>query len=732
MKNIPVYICLLIFLHLHVAAQKLPLVLECEDYVMVLDTDDEARLQTIYFGDKLNSTDEYKAVWGQSFYRDNNAGIYHNAYTASGTWNLVEPAITIKHQDGNLGTDLKYLSHSSSKTDGGAIHHILILEDPVYNTIVDLHYLVYAEYNVIEQWTVIKNPREVKMDMLKYASANLYFTGHEFYLRHYHGVWAKEMKPDEELLSAGIKSIESKLGTRANLYQSPSFMLGIDGPIKEDEGKVLIANLEWTGNFKIDFEKDTYDNLRLIAGINPYASEYTLTKNESFETPRLVYTYSENGAGKASRDLHAWARDVKVFNGNKSRLTLLNNWEATYFDFDEEKLTSLFAGAKTLGVDMFLLDDGWFGNKYPRNGDNAGLGDWDENKKKLPHGIPFLVEEAQKAGVKFGIWIEPEMVNPKSELYEKHPDWVIKQKDRPEVYFRNQLVLDLSNPEVQDFVFEVFDSLFSKNPSLAFIKWDCNAVIYNAHSQYLEKNNKPQSHLYVDYVNGLYKVLDRIRKKYPDVPMMLCSGGGGRADYKALSYFTEFWLSDNTDPIERVFIQWENSYFFPSVVSDNHITDWSKTGLKFKTDVAMMGKMGYDIVVSHLSKDELDFSQKALLKYKELQDVIWKGDQYRLLNPWESPLASLSYINASRDHGVMFNYAVSNRYDMVYTFKPIKLKGLDPNKNYRVEEINLWPGSRSPLDSKAVFSGDFLMKVGYNPFVSQRRSSVVLEIKEAK
>ncbi len=294
---------------------------------------------------------------------------------------------------------------------------------------------------------------------------------------------------------------------------------------------------------------------------------------------------------------------------------MLNNWEATYFDFDEPKLTALFADAKQLGVDLFLLDDGWFGNKYPRNGDNAGLGDWQENVKKLPHGIGYLVKEAQEQGVKFGIWLEPEMVNPKSELYEQHLDWVIRQPQRPEVYFRNQLVLDLSNPAVQDFVFGIVDSLFTKNPSLAFIKWDCNSVIYNAYSAYLEKKKLPQTHLYVEYVQGLYNVLKRLRAKYPKVPMMLCSGGGGRSDYELLKYFTEFWPSDDTEPVERIYQQYDYSYFFPAIATDCHVTNWGKQPMKFKVDVASMGKLGFDIVANKLSSTDLKFCQEAVQHY---------------------------------------------------------------------------------------------------------------------
>ena len=421
-----------------------------------------------------------------------------------------------------------------------------------------------------------------------------------------------------------------------------------------------------------------------------------------------------------------------MLNGEGERLTLLNNWEATYFNFDENKLSALFKDAKNLGVDMFLLDDGWFGNKYPRNNDDAGLGDWQENVKKLPHGIGYLVKEAKTAGVKFGIWIEPEMVNPKSELYEKHLDWVIRQPERPEKYYRNQLVLDLSNPAVQDFVFGIVDDLFTKNPELAFIKWDCNAVIYNAYSAFLNKNKISQTHLYVEYVKGLYSVLQRIRSKYPSVSMMLCSGGGGRADYELLKYFTEFWPSDDTEPVERIFQQWNYSYFFPSITTDCHVTDWGKQPIKFRVDVASMGKLGFDIVASKLSKNDLTFCQQAIKNYDSFKDIVWHGTQYRLASPYETPVASLMYVNDDKSRAIVFTYLHSTRFMEAATEKPVKLNGLDAGKKYKIKEINIYPETISSINSDQIYSGDFLMNIGFNPDVNARRPSVVLEITEIK
>jgi alpha-galactosidase len=504
-------------------------------------------------------------------------------------------------------------------------------------------------------------------------------------------------------------------------------MVSIDGPSAEDTGEVIAGSLAWTGNFKLDFE--TFDDyyLRITAGINNFSSIYTLKPMEIFTTPRLLYTYSANGKGLASRNLQNWARRYQLSDGLGQRSTLLNNWETTYFDFNDEKLNNLIQDTKKLGVDVFLLDDGWFGNKYPRNGSTSGLGDWDFNRKKLKNGISAVGKEATRNGVKFGIWLEPEMVNPKSELYEIHPDWVVKQPERLEYYMRNQLALDLTNKKVQDYIFNVVDATFAQVPDLAFIKWDCNSLIYNAHSATL----KDQDHFYIDYVKGLYSVLERIRVKYPKTPLMLCAGGGSRVDYGALKYFTEFWPSDNTNPFDRIFIQWEYSYYFPSISVDNHVTDMGEQPLKFKTDVAMMGKLGYDVKVNELSKDELSFSQDAVKTYNGFKNIIWHGQQYRLQNPYENDVASIAYVDDAKDRSVVFSYFVATR-NATRQAIPIKMKGLDSNMQYRLKEVNLYPNTKTPIDDSLAYSGEFLMTIGFNPEVNERRTSVIIMVEAIK
>ena len=733
MKSKIILLSSLLVLTLSLSAQQVTIPIETQNTAIVLQTDNNKRLKIIYTGKSLKESSEYAETGKMFNLKSQGAASNNNAYAVAGIDNnFTEPAISVVHIDGNNSLDLLYDKHIVSKTSDGATLTTVTLKDPVYPFFVDLFYKAWNKEDVIEQWTTIRHTEKGDVILNKYASANLYLYNKNYYLTSYNGSWAKEMQPEVTNLRQGMHTIETRLGTRENLHTSPNFMLSMNGEATENSGTVLMGQIAWNGNFSLQFETDVYKNMHIVAGINPYQSAYHLKPNTPFDTPRFIYTISFEGKGRGSRNLQSWLRNHTLLDGKGERLTLLNNWEDTQFNFDQEKLVSLFSGAKELGVNLFLLDDGWFANKYPRDNDRAGLGDWQVNKSKLPDGVPYLVREAEKAGVKFGIWIEPEMVNPKSELYENKPDWVLRQEKRPEIYFRSQLVLDLTNPEVQDFVYGVVDNLFTENPTLAFIKWDCNAPIFNGHSKYLERKNIPQSHLYVEYVRGFEDVLKRIRKKYPTVPMMLCSGGGGRSDYALLQYFTEFWLSDNTDPLERVFMQWDYSYYYPAISMCNHVTNWSDKSLKYRIDVASMGKLGFDIQVKELSEKDLKFTQQTIQNYDNFKDVVWHGDMYRLASPYENDIASLMYINEDKTEGVMFNYLTNWRYLAEPSLSPVMLQGLEKDKTYRLTEINLYDGTRSPIDNQKVYTGEFLMNVGFNPSVNSNRSSVVVKIEAIK
>ena len=696
---------------------------------LVLKVSPKGRLYQVYFGDKLKNAADYDNLTWNTYAASDGAVSTrgHEVYAGSGNEDYFEPAVAITHADGNMTTYLYYKGVETKAIDGGT-ETIITLQDNKYPDTVKLHYAAYDKENVIKAWTEISHNEKNPVTLWRYSSTMLYFDASKYFLTSYHSDWAKEGQPETVQLTAGKKIIDTKLGTRAAMHTEPFFELGLNEPAKENEGNVVLGTIGWTGNFRFTFEVDNVGGLRVIPAINPYASDYKLRAGETFTTPEFIFTTSSTGVGQASRNLHDWARRYQVNMGMGDRLSLLNNWENTGFDFDQKSLAELMKDAKDLGVDMFLLDDGWFANKYPRKDDHAGLGDWDVTHSKLPEGIPGLVRDAKAAGVKFGIWVEPEMVNPKSELFEKHPDWVIQQPNRETYYYRNQLVLDISNPKVQDYVFGVVDRIMTENPDVAYFKWDCNSPITNIYSPYHKAN---QGNTYIDHVRGIYNVMSRIKAKYPNLPMMLCSGGGGRMDYEALKYFTEFWCSDDTDPYERLYIQWSLSKFFPAKTMGSHVTNWNKkTSVKFRTDVCSSCKLGFDIDLKPLKgTDDYTFVQQAVKNWSRLKPVILDGDQYRLVSPYETAHSALNYVSKDKSHAVLFAYNLHPRYKEPRLLK-VRMQGLDPQRQYIVEEINLMPGTQSTFDFNGKrFSGDYLMKVGLDVLTPDEGTSHVFELK---
>lgn len=695
--------CFLLFFasgQVALAQQNKQIIVETKNTSLIFTVSGAQKLYQSYLGEKLASPADQRLL--QSTRRE--------AYIGAGMTDLFEPAIRMVHSDGNPSLDLKFSGQQTSKEGNNVTTTSITLKDPQYPVEVVLHFSAYYNEDIIKEWTEIKHHEKKPVTLTNYASSMLHFEASKYWLSQFDGDYMTEMRMKESQLTPGIKILDSKLGTRAQMYRSPCFYLSLNQPSDENTGELIAGTLAWSGNFQCSFEIDQQNSLRMITGMNPYASEYKLQPGKTFETPAFIFTYTKNGRGEASRNLHRWARNYGVLDGNKPRLTLLNNWEATHMDFNQDMLVELFDGANQLGVDLFLLDDGWFGNKYPRDADKTALGDWQVDKKKLPGGIGYLVGEAGKKNLQFGIWLEPEMVSPKSELYEKHPDWVLKLPNREEAYSRNQLVLDLVNPKVQDFIYNMVNDLVTKNPGIAFIKWDCNRMLTNTYSPTLKEN---QGNLFIDYNRALLDIMKRLREKHPHLPIMLCAGGGGRVDYGGLKYFTEFWPSDNTDGLERVFIQWGYLNFFPALTVSSHVTSMGKQSLKFRTDVAMMGKMGYDIRVKNLTAQEIKFSNQAVKTYKGISDVIWFGDLYRLVSPYEENRAVLMYTAPNKERAVLFNYLLNFRRKE-YMGK-VLLQGLDPVKRYRINEINLLPDTRSTqTEDGRVYSGDYLMKIGLN------------------
>lgn len=685
------------------------IIVETTGSSIVYTVGDNGRLYQSYFGKRLANRAEYA-----------NLPLGKEAYLTHGMEDYFEPALHVLHADGNPSTLLLYQSHETEECDGGK-ETVIYLVDPAYNVNVALHFVAFTDEDVFKEWVEIANNEGVAVTIEKYMSSLLHLYSPRYYLTQFNGNWAGEVQEHTQELYFGKKVLDSKLGSRENLYASPFFILSLGSPATENCGDALLGTLAWTGNFRFTFEVDNLGCLRVLSGINPYASQYILKNGEHFKTPEFIFTLSHNGIGAASRRFHDWARKYQIKDGAGNRMTLLNNWEATYFNFDEEKLKSLIADASDLGVDMFLLDDGWFGNKYSRHSDTQALGDWEVTANKLPNGLECIIEESERHGIKFGLWIEPEMVSPRSELYERHEDWIIKLPNRETYYFRNQLVLDLSNPEVQDYVYDVVDGLMTKYPGIAFFKWDCNSPITNIYSNYEGMN---QSHLYVDYVRGLYNVLNRIKVKYPDLPMMLCSGGGGRTDYEALKYFVEMWPSDNTDPVERLFIQWGYSTVFPAKVQCAHVTSWNKdASIKFRVNVAMMGKLGFDINLHEISSQELAYCKQSVIDFNRLKPVVLDGDQYRLVSPYEGNHTSTMYVSKDKRHAVVFTFDIYPRYsEKLFN---VVLDGLNKTDFYAVREINR---SDCSVGESKTYSGEYLMTIGLPLFTGDKLSSRVYEV----
>lgn len=712
---------------------------------LVLKVGPNNRLYQTYLGERmLNESDYEKLPW--NVYASSDGSVTKRGwevYNTGGSEEYYEPAVAITHTDGNQTTYLYYQSHETKPVEGGT-ETIVRLADNQYPVNVTLHYIAYPEQDVIKTWSEISH-NEKAIKSAKNIAPNgcitlgtinttmLYFRRPAYYLTEFSSEWAREAQMSSQQLQFGKKIVDTKLGSRAAMFTHPFFEVGLGSPVQEQSGEVLMGTIAWSGNWRYTLEVDNVGALRVLPGLNTFNSQYQLKAGEIFTTPEFIFTLSREGAGKGSRNLQSWARHYQLRDGMGPRMSLLNNWENTYFAFDQEKLAGLMKEAKVLGVDMFLLDDGWFGNgDHARNGDTAGLGDWEVNHQKLPQGIPALCDAAEEAGVKFGIWIEPEMINPKTDLYEKHPDWVIKQANRETYYYRNQLVLDLANPKVQDYVYSVVERILTDgsvngDSRIAYFKWDCNSPITNVYSPY-EKDQ--QNNLYIDHMRGVYNVMNRVKQNFPNTPMMLCSGGGGRCDYEALKYFTEFWCSDDTDPIERCYIQWGFSQFFPAKAMCAHVTDWNRnTSVKFRTDVASMCKLGFDLGLRHLNDNDIKYVQGAVANWHRLQSVILDGEQYRLVSPYETNHMAINYVSQDKKHAVLFAYDIHPRY--LEPLQNVKLQGLDPKKNYRIEEINLMPGQKSRLNGNGeVFSGDYLMKIGLEAFTATRTNSRVIEITE--
>lgn len=648
------------------------------------------------------------------------------AYPAFGMIGTEEAAIAATQADGNMTLDLAVESWEQGVWAGGETM-VITLKDRFYPFVVKLCYKSFTKEDMIETWTEIGNGGKKPVTLTRFDSGHLPIRCGDVWLSSLYGTWANEGRVNAEPLTRGFKVIRNIDGTRNSHTSHSEVMFSLDGKPQENTGRVIGAALCWGGNYELRVQTGDTDFHHFFAGICPDNSSYHLAPQETFTTPVLAYTFSDEGLSGASRNFHRWGRNYMLAHGDKQRDILLNSWEGVYFDINEAGMKQMMEDIASMDGELFVMDDGWFGDKYPRTKDTSSLGDWTVDRAKLPHGISWLVKTASDAGIQFGLWIEPEMTNTVSELYEKHPDWVLKAPNREVITGRGgtQLVLDLSNPAVQDFVFGVVDRLMTDNPDIAYIKWDANMNI----SEYGSQTLKEQSHTGISYWQGFAKVCERVRAKYPGLTIQACASGGGRANWGVLPWFDEFWVSDNTDALQRVYMQWGTSYFFPAIAMASHIsatpnhTVYRTTSLKYRIDVAMSGRLGMEIQPKDMSSLEKDFCRKAIADYKLIRPVVQFGDIYRLVSPYDDKgYASMMYCAEDKTEAVFYWWKLANFYDE--HFGRVRLAGLDPERDYKITELDRADLNPMAYEGK-VFSGRFLMENGLDiPYFNRTASDV--------
>ena len=576
---------------------------------------------------------------------------------------------------------------------------VIFLEDAASSLKLELYYVVFADRDVIARSARITNGGKEAVRLEKMMSACLELPNGSWEAIHFHGRHAMERRLERLPLMHGTMEVGSRRGTSSHQHNPGVILCSPDAT--EEHGGCYGLSLIYSGSFSMEIEMDQMDSVRAVCGINPEFFEYRLEPGEAFDTPQLMMTYSGSGLGRMSANFHSIIRHNLCRGKYKfaRRPVLINNWEATYFDFNEEKILSIARQASELGIEMLVLDDGWFGS---RDSDNAGLGDWFVNTDKLKGGLTDLVTGINGLGMKFGIWIEPEMVNEDSRLYREHPDWALTIPGRKPCRSRNQLVLDMSRSEVRDYVFDSIAAVL-KSANVEYVKWDMNRSICDVYSAALPKER--QGEVYHRYVLGIYDLMERFTSSFPNILFEGCSGGGGRFDPAILYYSPQIWCSDDTDGIERLEIQYGTSFFYPISAVGSHVSaipnhqTGRRTPLATRGVVAMAGSFGYEMDLNLLTEDEKEAVKAQVEDYKKYYDLIHNGDYYRLTSPQgDSGFTAWQFVSGDKTRtllNLVITHVRANAPDLWF-----KLRGLDPEKRYRLEE------------NGRIYSGSALMNAG--------------------
>ena len=634
-------------------------------------------------------------------------------YPTGGIGDYRESCLNIRNEQGCMGSEFHYVSHEIYKgkraleglpASFGNEDEVetleILMEDPVLEVSLVLCYSAFEKENVITRNVRICNHGKQTLKLEKVYSACLDMDNEEFEMITLCGSWARERRIQRHELHYGKQSASSAKGESS--HQEHPFLALVTPGTNQLQGKVYAMNFVYSGNFLAQAELSQFDSVRMVMGINREEFCWNLRKGETFQAPEAVLVYSGEGLGEMTRSFHDFYRNHMIRSPylHKKRPILINNWEATYFDFDTDKLLAIAREAKKSGIEMLVMDDGWFGE---RNLDNSSLGDWTVNEKKIKGGLKHLVDEVNAIGLEFGIWFEPEMISPDSELYRKHPEWAIQIPSREATQSRCQYVLDLSRPEVQDYAYECVAKIL-RSANIAYVKWDMNRQLSDLGSSWLDRES--QQELFHRYVLGLYRMQERLVTEFPNLLLENCSGGGARFDPGMLYYSPQIWCSDDTDAVERLAIQEGTALIYPLSAMGAHVSDCPNhavgrvTPFETRGHVALAGTFGYELDITKIPQEDRDMIPRQTEMYHKYHELIREGDYYRIASYRENNSYDCWAVAAKDKSEVLVTYvqvlAGANRHS-----RKIYFQGFDSNALYRLE------------GTKKTYSGERLMKMGF-------------------
>lgn len=677
-------------------------ILRTQNTAYALAVNSRGELQNLYWGKSVWRNEDFPEpqakLQGASF--DPAETQINDEFPGWGGTRYQEPSVKVSRTNGVRDLVLHYASH---KVDGSDLTITLKdINDEIY---LHLHYHAYPEADIIRKSAVLENKTKEALDVESLQSGVWYVPrGDGYRVSYLTGRWAGETQLVREQVNSGTKVIESRKGHTSHNF-NPWFALD-EGQADEESGRVWFGALAWSGNWRLAVEQSVYGQVRVTGGWNTFDFGYRVNAGETLEAPAFYGGYADQGFGQASRLLHRFELNDILPHGEKAPLrpVLYNSWEATTFAVDEAGQKALADKAAKLGVELFVMDDGWFGK---RNNDKAGLGDWTVNPQKFPNGLKSLIDYVESLGMKFGLWVEPEMVNPDSDLYRAHPDWAMHFPGRPQSTLRNQLVLNFARDDVREYIFQVLDKLATEN-NISYFKWDMNRPF--AEPGWEGAPDGVQKELWVKYVRNLYNVIDRLREKHPGLAIESCSGGGGRVDLGILKRVDEVWPSDNTEAFDRLRIQEGFTQAYTPKIMSAWVTDVPNMNkrsvpLKFRFIVSMQGALGIGANLNHWTNEDNALAKSMVEYYKKVRPLVQQGSLYRLLSPRLDEVTANEYVSQDRSKAVLFATLHSQQYRNPMPF--VRLRGLDEKTIYRVQKMG--------TSSEQQVSGSYLMNQGILP-----------------